>query len=328
MSARYEPQWPGTSEAVRNLLQIQHGDLLNCHGRAKHKSSCSNRLSKATAAKIAELTGSIATSGGVTLQVPQILKKLASAVMCKRWHQDQSRSKAKLWEQELNSIAISPKCGQSSTFSQNRPVPETPPAEDKTSRIPRPPKTPSSLPLRHTFEYYCREKTFFEINLEVKHQLMIPLRNTEFVPGSIYAFSLPASHMVNGKSSREYVKIGYSNNVHRRLAEICRDCQYQPCLIGIWEMPSPRRYERIVHLLLGSVRMSEPAGCPGCHISHREWFKFNIKGIRDLIRSWQQWAILKPYSNEGYLLLKWQKRLDQLDLSHSTCWASFMSDRF
>ncbi|OTA70725.1 hypothetical protein K449DRAFT_460480 [Hypoxylon sp. EC38] len=318
MSARYDHRWPETSEAVRNLLNIQHGNVLSCHGRAKHKPSCGNWLSKATAAEIAELTCSIAASGSVTRQVPQTLKELARAVMCRRWHQDQSGSKAQLWEQQLNSIAITPKCGRSSPFPKNHPVPET-------ARMPRSPDPPRSQPLRHTFEYYCQEKTFFEINLEVKFQLMVPLRNTELIPGSIYAFSLPVSHLVNGKSSQEYVKIGYSSNVHRRLAEIYRNCQYQPCLIGTWEMPSPRRYERIVHLLLGSVRMSESAGCPGCHISHREWFKFNIKGIRDLIRSWQQWASLKPYSNEGYLRLKWQNRLDQLDLSHSTCWVSFMS---
>ncbi|KAI0842424.1 hypothetical protein F5Y06DRAFT_257596 [Hypoxylon sp. FL0890] len=322
-----DPQWPETSDAVRHLLDIQHGDMLRCHGRSKNKSYCGNWLSKATGVKITELTSSIAASGSVTRRVLEILKELAGAVMCKRWHQSQGSSTAEVWEQQLNSIASSPKRGRPSPSSRNDQVPETPPTREKTSRIPSPSDVPPRQSPHHHFEYYCREKTFLETNLEVKHQLMTPLRKTEFDPGSIYAFSLPDSHFVNGNPSREYVKIGHSNNVHRRLTEISRKCQYQPRLIGVWEMPSPRRFERIIHLLLSSVRMSEPSGCPGCQVSHREWFKFNIRGIRDLIRSWQQWAMLQPYNNDGHLLSKWQKRLDELDLSHATCWVLFMGDK-
>ncbi|KAI1416076.1 hypothetical protein F5Y13DRAFT_206101 [Hypoxylon sp. FL1857] len=320
-----DPQWPKTPNDVRHLLNIQHGDMLRCHGRAKHKSSCGNWLSKATVAEITELTRSIATSGSVTRRVLEILKDLASAVMCRRWHQE-GGLKAQLWEQQLNSITNSPKHSRSSLSPQSPRVPRTAATEERTSRIPKPLDSPRDQVSHHCFKYYGREKTFLEINLEVKHQLMIPLRTTEFDPGSIYAFNLPDSHRVDGKPGREYVKIGYSNNVHRRLAEISRKCQYKPQLVGVWEMPSPRRYERIIHLLLGSVRMSEPSGCPGCHISHREWFRFNIKGIRDLVRSWQQWAVLKPYGKDGQLRAKWQGRLDKLDLSDSTCWVSFMSD--
>ncbi|KAI1136213.1 hypothetical protein F5Y05DRAFT_114217 [Hypoxylon sp. FL0543] len=322
-----DPQWPRTPGAVRDFLNIQPGDMLKCHGRSKRKLSCGNWLSKTTAAKITELTCSIAASGGVTSRVLEILEDLAGAVLCKRWHQHQSSSKAEVWEQQLNSISSSPKHGRASPPPQNSQVPETTPTKEKTSRVPRPSDTPRYEPLHHHFEYYCREKSFFEINLEVKHQLMTPLRKTEFYAGSVYAFSLPDSHYVNGKASCEYVKIGYSNNVHRRLAEISRQCQYQPRLIGVWEMPSPRRYERVIHLLLSSVRMSEPLGCPGCRISHREWFRFNIDRLRDLVRSWQQWAVLEPYDNNGHLLPKWHDRLDQVDLSHATCWVSFMGNK-
>ncbi|KAI2466648.1 hypothetical protein F4781DRAFT_404978 [Annulohypoxylon bovei var. microspora] len=326
MSSTSDSGWPDTSIAIRHLLDIQHGDTLKCHNRLSNKSMCRNPLSKATVIKITELTQSIASNKSIDHHVLELLKELASAVMCKRWHQDEASSKAQLWEKKLDSLARSPQSDQSRTASHKSQVPHTPTTDEAASETRKPSGSIHREPTCHRFEYYCRDKWFFETNSEVKHQLIKPLSAIEQGQGFLYSFRLPESHSVNGSSSREHVKIGCSNNVDRRLTDISRICHYQPQMIGAWEMPNPRRYERIIHLLLNNTRMSEPSGCPGCHVRHKEWFKFKKRDLHDLIRPWQQWATLKPYNKDGCLLPVWKKRLDNLDLGSPTCWVSFLRD--
>ncbi|KAI1372868.1 hypothetical protein F4677DRAFT_430994 [Hypoxylon crocopeplum] len=320
-------QWPDTSGAVRHLLAIQHGDMLRCHGRPKRNSTCGNQLGKSATVKIAELTGSVAASGRFNCRVSELLRELANAVMCRRWHQDQGVAKAEAWEQQLSSIASSSHRNQHEAASQHSRTSKTPDGREKPSQNSTPSSPPPGEFVCHRFEYYCREKSIFEVNLEVKYQLGRRLRGTEVYRGSIYAFNLPNSHNVNGKLSSSYAKIGFTNNFSRRLAEIRRACHYEPRVIGVWEIPNPLRYERIIHLLLSDVRMREPTGCPGCSVSHKEWFEFNRGVLCSLIRSWLQWAMRKPYSEDGHLQLLWQEKLNKLDLGSPTCWVPFLADK-
>ncbi|KAI1394670.1 hypothetical protein F4819DRAFT_253710 [Hypoxylon fuscum] len=314
-------QWPDTPDTVRYLLNIQKADRIRCHGHSKSKSTCGNWLSKTTALRITELVGRIATSCFYDGKVSELVKQLATVVMCRRWHQDQGPSKARAWEQLLKSIHRGPCLVRMQDLSQNHDKPG-----ESSSQVPKPSSSPHDEPTCHRFEPYCRQKSLFEINMGVKHQIMRQLLSTELHFGSIYTFVLPDTHSVNGKPSHNYVKIGCSNNANRRLAEIERVCHYQPRLVGVWEMPNSRRHEKVIHLLLSNTRMSELSGCPVCAVRHREWFKIGRRAVCDLVETWQKWAMLKPYNEDGCLLPMWQDKLTKLDLEKSTCWALFLSN--
>lgn len=118
--------------------------------------------------------------------------------------------------------------------------------------------------------------------------------------------TLPAPS--SGKSI--LLKIGRTSNVHRRMNEWSRQCNYDLTLVRFYpyvpgvatgsssthirQVPFSRRVERLIHLELTEQR-AKRGKCSVCLKEHREWFEVDAsrQGLRDVdtvIRKWVKWA--------------------------------------
>lgn len=105
------------------------------------------------------------------------------------------------------------------------------------------------------------------------------------------------------------LKIGRTSNVHRRMNEWTRQCDYNLTLVrfypyvsvssgvslaGIRQVPYSRRVERLIHIELADKRVKR-GKCTVCQKEHREWFQVEasrkgLKGVDESIRRWVKWA--------------------------------------
>lgn len=116
------------------------------------------------------------------------------------------------------------------------------------------------------------------------------------------------------------LKIGRTSNVQRRLNEWTRQCSHNLTLIRYYPYtpsspsPSPRRnggggggleagrkvphvnrVERLIHIELRDIRVSDLGRCNECNREHREWFeiaaeKNELRRVEECIRRWVQWG--------------------------------------
>jgi ribosomal protein L32 len=122
------------------------------------------------------------------------------------------------------------------------------------------------------------------------------------------------------------LKIGRTSNVHRRMAEWTRQCSYDLTLIRYYpythvsgsssparvpsthgknqslstmvpgrKVPHVHRVERLIHLELNALRVTDLGQCPECGKEHREWFeveaaKESLRSVDECIRRWISWA--------------------------------------
>jgi ribosomal protein L32 len=124
------------------------------------------------------------------------------------------------------------------------------------------------------------------------------------------------------------LKIGRTSNVHRRMAEWTRQCSYDLTLIRYYpythvsgsssparvpsnhgngksqslthmvpgrKVPHVHRVERLIHLELEALRVTDLGQCPECGKEHREWFeveaaKESLRSVDECIRRWISWA--------------------------------------
>ncbi|KAI9873946.1 MAG: hypothetical protein M1830_010372 [Pleopsidium flavum] len=133
--------------------------------------------------------------------------------------------------------------------------------------------------------------------------------------------SSPSSSGVNGKKT-VLLKIGRASNVHRRLNEWTRQCNYNLSLIRYYpyvptlspfsrsspsaittdpftppltprKVPHAHRVERLIHIELAEKKIKK--GCETCGKEHREWFEVEasregIKGVDEVVRRWVKWG--------------------------------------
>ena len=81
------------------------------------------------------------------------------------------------------------------------------------------------------------------------------------------------------RTCERHIKIGYTNDVNRRLDEWRKQCKYEPQLVFKIAVPYAYRVEKLVQLTLATERRREPlvngrcnAG-NGCQKVHKEWFE-------------------------------------------------------
>lgn len=118
------------------------------------------------------------------------------------------------------------------------------------------------------------------------------------------------------------LKIGRTSNVQRRLNEWTRQCSHNLTLIRYYpytrSSPSPspsaspgrggggaldagrkvphvHRVERLIHIELRDIRVSDLGRCDECNREHREWFeiaaeKNELRRVEECIRRWVQWG--------------------------------------
>ncbi|CAI7586127.1 unnamed protein product [Penicillium bialowiezense] len=123
------------------------------------------------------------------------------------------------------------------------------------------------------------------------------------------------------------LKIGRTNNIHRRMAEWTQQCSYDLTLIRYYpykhapaasssparvpvthgksqslagmvpgrKVPHVHKVERLIHLELAALRVRDLGQCPECGKEHREWFeveaaKESLRSVDECIRRWISWA--------------------------------------
>ena len=95
------------------------------------------------------------------------------------------------------------------------------------------------------------------------------------------------------------LKIGRTDNVHRRLNQWQLQCGYKPLLVRSYPPPETgrkvmhvHRVERLIHLELGEKNVKWD--CTHCGREHREWFEVKGReGVRDvdrIIEKWMDWG--------------------------------------
>ncbi|KAJ9156444.1 hypothetical protein NKR23_g1507 [Pleurostoma richardsiae] len=188
----------------------------------------------------------------------------------------------------------------------------------------------------HIFVSYAGQQTTREINDEIKKVLTQPLSKDEKkVDGFIYGYTFPESHTVKSLDSQtadplnpgSYIKVGYTNEVGRRMKQVKRNCGYEPRhLFTPLQAPHYKRLERIIHRQLRNGRQREQA-CPSCGTGHLEWFRNEDGSAEKVIRMWRDWVAMRPYDEEGRLEDVWARRLHMVDLNSEDCWRDFVDLR-
>ncbi|KAG7085307.1 hypothetical protein E1B28_008483 [Marasmius oreades] len=93
-------------------------------------------------------------------------------------------------------------------------------------------------------------------------------------------------YLVKGKwNGEEFLKIGRSINVSRRLKEHKRCKINDWTVLGKWWVPLSHRTEALIHLSMRLLGFRKAGQRCRCGISHRERFVFNARGGERLARS-------------------------------------------
>jgi len=167
------------------------------------------------------------------------------------------------------------------------------------------------------------------------HELTKPISPKD-EPGYIYIFRLDASTTPSHSPTQPtqsphnptlLVKIGRTNNVHRRMTSWSKQCGYTLSLLRFYPYisftptPSPtnitpnantsttsntqtptqpqtlpytHRIERLIHLELAAQRVKQ-SECVKCGREHKEWFEVEasregVRGVDEVVRRWVGWG--------------------------------------
>lgn len=158
--------------------------------------------------------------------------------------------------------------------------------------------------------YKPREATKSSATEWLKKQISKPLLPSELASGWLYVYW--------NRASFGYKKIGFTTKgVDQRLRRWISQCKHEADLQACPErrVPHVRRLEQIVHAEFKDFRFCE-RNCPGCHRSHKEWFKPpSGVSLAKVIEEWIQWMLTEPYEKvQGVWQLKTHhaERLDEL----------------
>jgi hypothetical protein len=135
---------------------------------------------------------------------------------------------------------------------------------------------------------------------EILELMAKPPDQKGFERGWIYGFTDP--------SVKGHIKIGYTkNSVETRMKKWRRDCAYEPLVKFKVSMPcAVKRMEGLIHRTLHMEK--EVASCPAksCKAKHREWFKISEEEALGVVKIWQQFSKLEPYTEERQLNDIWK----------------------
>ncbi|KAK2040261.1 DUF1766-domain-containing protein [Colletotrichum somersetense] len=100
MAVLIQPKWPQTLADLQACLSAPLGSCTSCQGRSKTKPTCKNRISKDSRERISSVVLDVLVSGSLS-SAARHLERLASLVLCKRWHQKQAADKSAEWERRI-----------------------------------------------------------------------------------------------------------------------------------------------------------------------------------------------------------------------------------
>ncbi|KAF9766571.1 hypothetical protein IL306_001003 [Fusarium sp. DS 682] len=345
--------WPTTTAVLCELIGIDT-DVKKCHALTKKdKRRCRYKISQSNSALITCLLEKIIIHGSFSSAQTE-LEEVSNLIMCKRFHQEEGPPLLLKWEKilkplevvlikkedteytlesEEETVRVSPTTPvmllkQEVQVKSETPKPNTnfrctsqspPSTPTKSSLKPllpqqHTPKTPKTV---HEFEDFSRARTSLEINKAIKKLLLCSLLDQEKkVEGYIYLYTFPESY----HDAQPYIKIGFAQNVDRRMQSWKYQCGYEAKVLGEFLAEHYVKVEKLVHAQLWNQRKREK-GCPTCNIRHHEWFKIEFTTASKIIAQWTHWMRQMPYDDEGNILDKWRLRIEGLDMNDPDCWA-------
>ncbi|KAF5721350.1 hypothetical protein FMUND_3660 [Fusarium mundagurra] len=342
--------WPTTTASLCELLKIDT-DVKKCHGLTTKKACCQNPISKANSALITCLLKKAVTQGSFSA-AQATLQEVSYLIMCKRNHRDKGPPRLSEWETVLKPLTvvhikkeveentlkleketdiISPTTPvilsqQQIQLKSNTPItaptprrrsqssPSTPTKTSPKLSLPKLP-SPKSPKAPHEFEDFSRPRSTLETNKAIKKRLLNPLTKRETKNGGyIYLYTFSESY----HDAHPYIKIGFSQDVSKRMREWKYKCGYDVKVLGEFPAEHYAKVEGIVHAQLCNQRMREK-GC-ACNVCHEEWFKVDAMTASKIIALWTGWMRREPYDEGGHILDKWRVRIEGLDMANPDCW--------
>ncbi|KAL4955150.1 meiotically up-regulated gene 113-domain-containing protein [Aspergillus filifer] len=142
------------------------------------------------------------------------------------------------------------------------------------------------------------------------------LNNDPYISASTTRSTSQSNPSSPGKPGTVRLKIGRTSNVTRRMNEWSKQCSNDLTLIRYYpyapnrgsdggrasaklqpgkKMPHVHRVERLIHLELAEMRITDMGPCPDCGKEHKEWFEVAaqreaLKRVDACIRRWVRWA--------------------------------------
>ncbi|GJC85217.1 hypothetical protein ColLi_08055 [Colletotrichum liriopes] len=348
MAVLIQPKWPKTLADLQTCLSTPIGTCTKCQGRSKSKPSCMNPISKESRNSISSVVVDILASGSLS-SAARHLERLASLVLCKRWHQTQVVDKIVEWERRirdfLGSMGDDEKASGKVEPKSEGWKPRTASYSAETgSRVAKPsnagrPSVAEDVKTEPVDEKrrvsvvkqeVVKDEDDDKINKDIMEKLIAPFTKEERKAadtGYIYGYRLPKGHTTaSGTDTRRMIKIGYTNNPQRRMREWASKCQYTPDLVFRRQAPHYIKMEEVVHLHLANERRWD-RGCPGCGGNHKEFFEVDAERAQAVVGMWAAWASLRPFDEEGRLTAYWTARLKALDVDDAECWDTFVLDK-
>lgn len=169
------------------------------------------------------------------------------------------------------------------------------------------------IPCSSSFIQYQPVKTQKLSVSSALHQIAVsPLGSRDYVAGFIYHYW-----------DKEYfgiVKIGYTNDLDRRLKEWNKQCKHQNTYHSITEsqvnMPHVHRVEQLIHTELKEYRLRKK--CDGCGTTHKEWFQATQSHVVKVLKKWREWISQEPYEKDEKSG-EWTLRPDMFDSLEHMC---------
>ncbi|KAM3513973.1 hypothetical protein MY11210_002405 [Beauveria gryllotalpidicola] len=342
--------WPNSADTMREALHVSAEKPLRCCGRTTKKGCCSKPISEANRASIQQLLSDVVASGSWSA-AKKLFERLSKLVLCQGerfGHQKQCHELLDSWqrafaEAELRHALGKPAVEPATTVNNYKTIKSesvdanahtTPAAVEKVAVKFEPDEEHDLSSLyeifglqedtkpAHIFVPYGETKTQLQINKAIKKILNKPLTPKEkeslSVSGGVYIYRLP--NTASGEAP--HLKIGFTTDYERRMQDWRRSCGYVPEKVSYFYTSLYRRVESLVHAQLGTCRKRE-GKCPGCGISHQEFFGVRRHEAAKLIGLWSEWMDHIPYGEDGTLKAEWKKKLGGVDLDDADCWESF-----
>jgi hypothetical protein len=169
------------------------------------------------------------------------------------------------------------------------------------------------IPCSSCFILYQPVKTRkLSVSSALHQQAISPLGSKDYDPGFIYLFW--------DEENFGMVKIGYTNDLARRLKEWNTKCKRQNSYHSSTEsrvnVPHAHRIEQLIHTELKKDRFRRK--CDGCGTMHKEWFQATEAHVVKVLKKWREWILQEPYEKDEESG-KWTLRPDMLDSLKHMC---------
>ncbi|CAF3566726.1 hypothetical protein SNK03_003365 [Fusarium graminearum] len=351
--------WPTTSSALRELLNIDNGNNIKCHGQCQSGKNtgkrCGIAISKINSKKIASLSDQIVDHGSFCAS-ESLLSEMALLTMCPRFHRNQASGRLSLWEtilKPIKKVAFKKEDEDDSLTTHKEDVSESLDAdivEVKHKVLSKNEKSISKITNHHTSQPIpsTPTKPFISSTPSTPSKQSPPKVSTpkhefeDFGPAwTVIKINkdirklllrplLDTEKKSDGfiyaylfpetyRDANPHIKIGYAHDVEKRMKDWKAQCGYNSKVICQFAAEHYVKVEKLVHRQLRNQRKREKE-CPTCHVSHQEWFKTKSTTASKNIMMWTSWMRQKPYDDDGYLEEKWRTRIEGLDLTDPSCW--------